>query len=454
MRAAIVLSLLLVACSPSPTNPDGGSDASTDAPLADVVQNDSPSSDGGDAGPAPTFCTSETPTVAQSDAGPGLEVTTTHYDLYAETTSADATDMARLLEASGAAFASWFERPQPSSRLKVKYFADQNAFTAGLAADGITLGSEAGGYYAPSTQTAYLYKQGNPYYSHILLVHEASHQFHFLTRLKNPSPAFWYVEGHAEYLSRHDWDGQCVRLGVMSLLSWEDLPEQALAEGSIDVQNIVDGTKTGTRADAWAIFRYLDTGSYKAAFQAFRDAYDANTSPSFDSVVAPASSLASPIDAWLPGAQEPMKPIFTEWIHVLHYGPASVNVDTPGVFSLAIVKSATPTHLQAKFTVPSSGTYDVGVVVTYTDSTHYIGVVHGNDGNVRTFTANGTAIWNNVGTAPAASGGVEVFSVDFSGGVAHVTFNGGTPINVPAATPHAGICANDTTGHFTELSWQ
>jgi hypothetical protein len=286
-----------------------------DAAPADVVQSDSPA-EAGDAG-ATSFCTSETPTVVAS--GSGLVATTTHYDLYAETTNADASDMARLLEASGAAFASWFQRAQPASRLKVKYYADQSAFTAGLAADGLQVGPESGGYYSPTTQTAYLYKQGNPYYSHVLLVHEATHQFHFMTRLQAPSPPFWYVEGHAEYLSRHDWDGKCVRLGVMSLLSWEDLPAQALAEGSIDVPGIIGGSKTGSRADAWAIFRFLDTGSYRAAFQAFRDAYDANTAPSFDALVAPPSSLASPLASWLPNAQEPMKPIFTEWIHV---GPA------------------------------------------------------------------------------------------------------------------------------------
>jgi hypothetical protein len=448
MRPFLAFAVLIVAaCSSNPSSPDGGSDAAVDAP-GDAAQFDA--SDAGDAGPAPTFCTSETPTVAQSDGGPGLEVTTTHYDLYAETTAADATDMARLLEASGAAFASWFERPQPASRLRVKYFANETAFTAGLAADGISLSGEAGGYYAPSTETAYLYKQGNPYYSHVLLVHEATHQFHYLTRLKVASPPFWYVEGHAEYLSRHDWDGQCVRLGVMSLLSWEDLPAQALAEGTIDVASIIDGSTTGTRADAWAIFRYLDTGSFRSAFASYRDAFDANTSPSFDTLVTPAGALSAPIASWLPGAQEPMKPIFTEWIHV---GPAAVDVDTPGVFSLAIVKSTTPTHLQASFTVPTSGAFDVGVVVAYTDSTHYVGVVHGNDGNVRTFTANGSAIWNNVGTAPAPSNGVESIAVDFSGGMAHVTFNGAS-VDVSAPAPHAGLAANDTTGHFTELSWQ
>jgi hypothetical protein len=442
-----VLVVVVVACSTSqPSNPDGGTDAGLD-----VVPSDAPSeasADGSDgATSAPSFCTSETPAVATS--GVGLEATTTHYDLYAETTAADATEMARLLEASGAAFASWFERAQPAQRLKVKYYATQSAFVAGLAADGIQAPAEAGGYYAPSTQTAYLFKQGNPYYSHVLLVHEATHQFHSITRLVG-SPPFWYMEGHAEYLSRHDWDGQCVRLGVMSLLSWEDLPAQALAEGSIDVAGIVSGATTGTRADAWSIFRYLDTGSDRAAFKAFRDAEDANTAPSFASVVAPPSSLSALIGAWLPTTQEPMKPIFTEWIHI---GPASVDVDTPGLFSLAMVKNTAVSHLQAKLTVPASGVFDAGVVVAYTDDTHYVGVVHGNDGQVRTFTANGTAIWNTIGTAPAPTGGVETISVDYAGGSAHVTFNGAT-VTVSAPSPRAGLAANDTTARFTDVSWQ
>jgi hypothetical protein len=128
-------------------------------------------------------------------------------------------------------------------------------------------------------------------------------------------------------------------------------------------------------------------------------------------------------------------------------------VDTPGVFSLAVVKSAATKHLEAKFTVPASGIFDVGVVVAYTDAQHYVGVVHGNDGNVRTFTANGSAIWNNVGTAPSPSGGEEAITVDFGGGVAHVAFNGKN-VDVSAPSPRAGVAANDTTGQFTGVIWQ
>jgi len=74
-------------------------------------------------------------------------------------------------------------------------------------------------------------------------------------------------------------------------------------------------------------------------------------------------------------------------------------------------------------------------------------------GSFQTFTANGSAVWNNVGTAPAPSNGEEVISVDVSNGTAHVVFNGKT-IDVPVAQPHLGIAANNTTGHFTALSWQ
>lgn len=413
---------------------DGGSDAS-----------DTASDSGADATDAgtPGFCTSEKPTVAAS--GAGFSATTTHYDLYAETTEAEATELARLLEASSAAFAAWFERPPPAERMKVRYYKDSAAWAAGLTADGIAVPTGSGGYYSPSTKTAYLFAQGNPYYSHVLAVHEATHQFHQLTRATSVTLPVWYAEGHAEYLSRHDWDGQCVRLGVTSLLSWEDLPAKVK---TIDVGAIVGGTAVATRPEAWAIFRYLDTGAEKARFKAFRDAFDAGKSPSFADLVAPPASLSAPILAWLPTAQEPMKPIYTEWIHV---GPHAVNVDTPGVFSLAVVKAPTVTHFEGKARVPATGKWSVGVVVSYTDPKNYVGVVHDSDGTLSTFTATGSAIWAKVGTAPKPTS-VEVFSVDFAAGRANVTFDGAS-VSVAAPTPRAGLAANDTATSFYDVSW-
>lgn len=417
---------------PDGPRPDGGADAAPDA---------------GDAGAPQVFCTNETPVVTPS--GAGFLATTTHYALYDEISSADATEVARLLEASSGAFASWFERPWPlgaNERAAVKIYKDQPSWAAGLQADGIAP-PNAGGYYSPMTKTAYLYRQGNPYYSHVLAVHEATHQYHWLSRVKTNSVPFWYAEGIAEYLSRHDWDGSCVRLGVTSLLSWEDLP--AKVTGPVDVAAIVNGSVTPSRAESWAIVRYLDTGSLKAAFTKWRDAFDATGSANFTSLVVDPATLGAPIGTWLPSAQEPMKPIFTEWVHV---SPTKVMVDTPTVFSLAVVKGSA-THFEAKLEVPVSNKWTAGAVVGFQDSTHYMAVLQGSDGSVSTFTANGGAVWNGLGSAPLPSNKLEVIAVDWAGGKATVSLNGKTFTVTPATPPRAGLAASDTTARFIDVSW-
>ncbi|MGZ3424378.1 MAG: hypothetical protein ACXVEE_41350 [Polyangiales bacterium] len=438
---------VLVSCSSSAPGGDANdSDATSETSIPDDAGVDTAMIDvgAGDAGGSPS-CTTETPAVTTS--GAGLRVTTSHVDLYAEASEAEAKDLSLLLEASAFALAEWFARSPPSTKLKVNFFKDEAAWAAALVADGIAVPGEAGGYYSDKNETAYLYRQGNPYYSHVLAVHELVHQYHYTTRLSARSLPFWYAEGHAEYLSRHDWDGSCVRLGVTSLLSWEDMPADALASAPIDVPGIVSGTKDGSRADAWAIFRYLDTGARREAFRAYRDAFDADASASFSTLVAPPDSLVAPLTAWLPSAQEPMKPVFTEWIHV---GPRSVIVDTPSYFSLAVVK-ATVTHFEAKLEVPASGKWTAGVVVSYTDDKHYIGVVWADDGKVKTFTAAGSAIWADLGSAPKPTG-VATFAVDFSAGNATVKF-GGTPFVIPVTSPRAGLAANDTRARFVDVAF-
>jgi len=199
---AILLLFCISACSTNASNAIGGDGGPPDDSLSPT--NDAGEDTDGESGTPSTgvYCTTESPTPVAS--GGGFSVQTTHYELYAETTSADATELASLLEASADAFSAWFSRSAPPFKMKVDYYKDEASWAAGLAADGISAPSEAGGYYSANTKTAYLFKQGNPYYSHVLLVHEATHQFHDLTRLVGQSIPFWYGEGHAEYLSRHD----------------------------------------------------------------------------------------------------------------------------------------------------------------------------------------------------------------------------------------------------------
>jgi hypothetical protein len=410
------------------------------------------------------FCAPNT--VATTPVGTSaFTVESAHYQLYAEATQDEAVEMGRLLEAAYGAFGAWFQATPPlgaGEHLQVKYYADQTNWAAGLAADGITAPTEAGGYYAPSTKTAYLFEQGNPYYSHVLLVHEATHQYHFLSRTKGQSLPFWYAEGHAEYLSRHDWDDHCVRIGVIPMLSWEDMSAQALAESQppgIDVAAVVAGTAPPDRPAAWAIFRYLDVGdggAHHDAFKLFRDAFDANvidTAHSFTTLVGDPAALSAPIDAWIPTAQEPMKPIFTEWVHV---GPGTVNADSPMYFSLAIVKDPV-THFEAQWDVPTATSWSAGAVLAYQDSDNYEAVVASADGTLRTFTSTaGSALWNDAGTAPLPKGGVGTIAVDFGGGgMVTVTVNGGaSTLSIGSLPAIAGLAVNASQVGWHDVGWK
>lgn len=411
----------------------------------------------GGGGAAPVFCGPST-VVTVADGASAFTVTTDHYELRAQAPKDDAEEMARLLEAAYGAMQAYFEAAPPlgaGERLVVKFFVDHTSWVAGLAADGIAAPAEAGGYYEPSNGIAYLYRQGNPYFNHVLLVHEAVHQFHFLSRVKNPSLPFWYVEGLAESLSRHDWDNHCVRLGVVPLLSWEDLPADALAL-SIDVPSVVSGSAAASRAIAWSMVHFLDHGdggAHRAGFKSYRDAIDANVpNPSFATLVADPASLSQPLNAFVAASQEPMMPIYTEWMHVGQHATLS---DSPTYFSLAVTKGDV-SHFETRYDVPPASSWSVGVVMGYEDDQNYVTLQLGSDGGLQVWTAkNGSLTAASAGSAPTmTSGGVGSLSVDFgAGGTVSVTVNGATSAHQVALSPRSGLTVDDTRALFHDIDW-
>lgn len=404
-----------------------------------------------------TFCAPDTVTTIPNGAN-AFDVQTDHYDLYAETSKADAEEMARLLEAAFPAMQDYFEAVPPlaaGQRLSVRFFADYSNWTAALVADGIMVPNEAAGYYSPTNGVAYLYKQGNPYYTHVLLLHEAVHQFHFQSRLKNPNLPFWLVEGIAEHLGRHDWDKKCVNLGVVPLMSWEDMPDEALSS-SIDFSGIVNGSVNPTRAASWAIYRFLDhgdNGAHRAGFKAYRDAMDANQpNPSFSMLVGDPAILAPALNTYLPTAQEPMMPIYIEWHHV---GQRAVYADSGPYFSLAVTKAEVK-HFETQYDVPAQSPWTLGVVLGYDDNQNYLSLVVDNTGKLRTYKAGGgSLIYNDAGNAPASMGnGVGFISVDYpTANEAKVTVNGMTSTYAITWAPQSGLALNDSAALFHDIDW-
>jgi len=362
----------------------------------------------------------------------GGVVETDHYTLTFELEDEDeALQMARLAEAAYAAFAAYFEAEPPDLPLRAGWYADFSAFQAAIVADGASA-PNSGGYYWPGTETAYMYTQPTIYYSRMLFLHELAHQFHFLSRTENDSRDSWYAEGLAEYLSRHDWDGECARLGRLPMVTWEDYPSEALAEGSYDF----DGTGDLSRPWAWATYRYLQHEE-PDAFDAFRAAYDADGSVALSDHVDIDTTVGA-VETWIVDEQEPMTPIFLDWIHVTEGVVAGEAV----YHSMAVAKE--DGVFSASHDAPEGY---AGIVASYDDVSNFSSWLVGSDGGVWTFVATGgDAVWWYMDAAPEA----DRFEWALDGTT--VTLNGVSYEETNGFTPRGGIALYGTEIVLEDIS--
>jgi hypothetical protein len=183
----------------------------------------------------------------------------------------------------------------------------------------------------------------------------------------------------------------------------------------------------------------MDTGSTEA-------------SKTFEDLLGPASSLATPLGEWLPTSQQPMRPIFTEWVH---RGPTSVLAYSPGVFSLAVVK-ASATHIESTFDVPATGPFRVGVVIGFDDPQTFKAIVVDRDGALHSFVAqSGQAFWYAAGkVAPFDSATTGKLVVDLDGSMqATLTVNGIATMHDTEFTSKVGVALNDARHRLRDLAW-
>lgn len=420
--------------------------------------------EGGDGGTSesPGHCASKTWSAVLKDEGV-YSVTTDHYHLELEIGSKErAEELGRLAEAAWLAFTAYFEGSpeiETSQRLSVSLFSSRESFQEALAAIGAN-SPDAGGYYAPSTRTAYLYEQPNPYYTNVLYLHEMAHQFHYLARTSNQNVPFWYAEGLAEYLSRHDWDGSCVRLGVVPMLSWEDLPSRALdsvSKSGLDTSAIISGRTKASREESWSIFAYLERGEGGAkadAFASYRALMDAGSpaDPSvFESLLGPITAFDLEVAGWLPTAQEPLSPIYREWMHV---APGTVRSLRTGLLSLARVKQS-----HSVFEVTAAGKSSggqAGVLAGFTDTENFVAYLVGDDLRISEFkNVNGNTSWEVVGPAVSPNDdGSFTWRVSHTGLETQIDVNGISHRAAAGFQPVSGPAAYDSDVTFTNMKWR
>lgn len=246
---------------------------------------------------------------------------TAHFTLHLPgVTEDEARALAVLAEAAWPALSDFFgSEPEPDP-LEVWLDADEAAFLARLAAAGVEVPPGIGGWYEPGLGS-FLHVQPSPWYTRVLFLHEVVHQFHDAVSVDADRP-FWYVEGLAEALARHHWDGRCLRLRATPLLSWEDLPAKALQ--ALDEDGPCVGCRIADpdfedRPVSMEIVRFLASDpERRSAFFSWREDVDAGRIAADDALVFEErfGVLDDRFEAFVAADQEPARPLFTEWMPI------------------------------------------------------------------------------------------------------------------------------------------
>ncbi len=397
-------------------------------------------------------------------AAPSATVESAHYRVTVEGTEAEADEVAKVLEAAWPLYRDFFgaePKLAEGERLGVFVAATVEGFRARLTADGITPPA-AGGYYSPGNRTAYLWRQPTIYYSRCLLLHEAAHQFHYLARTGNRAlPMGWYVEGIAEYLCRHTWDGERLAVGVLPTLSLEDYAAAARREAAGDAGALASRLAKGdlSRPLMWALFRWLRHGAEekkRANLPRLCDKLDRGAAgddllwKAFGSPPRVAEALV----AYLETEQEPWTPVFNEWEGI---GPGRIRgVAPPPIVSFCRVK-AEVRRLAASLQVPAEGDWRGGLLLDYAGNADYVVAMSTPDGTVTVARRTDAAGWQTLGAVkfpPPAPGQPLPFVAERGEGGVRLRVAGRDAGHYPLAARSMGLALQGCDLRFADVAWE
>lgn len=241
------------------------------------------------------------------------DICTQHYDIHVE--GLDAREIGDMLEQLHDQLQTYFGTA-PQGRLSVGIYATRERWQAALQADRQYVPPSAGGYYSPYTKKAYLWLQPTAYFTRHLILHEVTHQFHWLVATGNlPPSATWYTEGLAEYFAMHSWDGKHLHTGVIPTVMLEDYPATAAKHLGAAGWNLQKLLPVADRPEAWALISFL-MEKYPAEFHTFSAKLDRQQ----DSVLAwkdnfgnDFSRISKEFHTWLDGHTTPWQIVWTSW---------------------------------------------------------------------------------------------------------------------------------------------
>ncbi|MFM8979616.1 MAG: hypothetical protein ACKOSS_04040 [Planctomycetia bacterium] len=407
---------------------------------------------------APRRAQADTPPVPDRPLGPVL---TAHYELRSEGPRAEAEEWGRVLEAAWPQLKAFFHAEPPlkeGERLRVVFTESAEAWTQAIrAAGGNPPGGGAGGYYCPLSRTAFLYRQPSAWYTRTLLLHEVAHQFHFLGATGNRSPgARWYIEGVAEHLSHHAWDGTTLALGIVPLLSLENRAGLALARVSdpaFDIEALVnDGPHE--RPEAMHLVRFLlegEGGNRRKRFEAMAEKLDrgGQAGALFGRSMGPPRRLLDQWRDWLPEVQEPLAPVHVDWDT---RGPRAVRGTSGGVSGCRVRR---PARAISATLAPQAGTrWSAGLLLHAADASQYtVALVAAGSVRVQRLERGGWTMLP-VDQPPAPGGQPWRLSATREGTRVTLQVQGVQVGSYDLPGDALGLAVDGCTMDFTELAWE
>jgi hypothetical protein len=385
-----------------------------------------------------------------------------HYRLVSTGTQAEADEWVRMLEAAWPQYAEFFGKAPPAAKdakLAVAFFETIGDMQAAIRKAGGAPPKDAGGYYDPGSKTAFAWRQPSAWYTRTLLLHECAHQFHLLSRVaaRTDLPA-WYVEGVAEHVSHHTWDGERLRLGVVPLLSLEKRAGVALdaaKSSKLDLEALFDNRGEADRSQCMHVVRYLcqaEGGKLRPKFDEVAAKLDRGAkldAKSCASAFGPTKKLAASIASWLPTVQEPWECVTIEWDA---RAADALRGHSASVVSLCRRRAATRS-VSARMRVHAAGARKGGVLLRFGGSDDFdVGIVTGAGRFYVDRRKSGS--WTRLveGAAPAPEEGAwRVGAVRDGGSVAFVVA-GETVASIEAPPGSMGLALDASTVDFTEIA--
>lgn len=388
-------------------------------------------------------------------------VRSARYSLQWEGPEAEAREMSLVLEAAWPQFKAFFGAEPRIGRgeaLEARFYGSRELWIAGIESDGDKAPPAGGGYYSPHSRTVYLYRQPTRYYTRSLLIHEACHQFHFLSRTGNAPPSTaWYTEGVVEHLAMHTWDGRTLRLGVTAM-SLEDYAASALARLESAGGALAEMARGGLDRPLGAMFvRYLlegENGRYRKAFDLAAREFDRGGKPGrndFRNFFGDPAAVSPRFLSWLRASQEPMAQVFNEWEM---RAPGTYMGEAKGVYSATRIK-APASSIEAILERPASDRWRAGLLLDFKDAADFtIGIVDASGAVTVQNLAGG--VWRTLASARRADDAprdLVALSARRSGGQVEFAVDGRVAGSAPASSRVLGLAVHDCAAVFRDVKW-